>query len=210
METQDILNSKSVKGFIKGSLVLVGLFAILYCGVAAILIYFDKDVDTSKYIEINNKESDNNDADKIIKIDRNIKIDKNINISKHIEIDNNDNIISINKNIKIGKHFECKVFVLIIFLIIFPLGIFITVFLIFSKLVQSYYDKLYGSSNNEGAIINMSKIEVEKQVIHVLEKAIIHDSEKYNEVLQNKLEIIIGLLSKISSGEKESSSGSEK
>jgi len=44
MDNPDVLNSKSVKGFIKGSLVLIGLFAVLYCGVAALLICSDRNI----------------------------------------------------------------------------------------------------------------------------------------------------------------------
>jgi len=40
MENTDTFNSKSVKGFIKGSLVLIGLFAVLYCSVAVLLLLF--------------------------------------------------------------------------------------------------------------------------------------------------------------------------
>jgi len=40
METPDILNSKAVKAFIKGSLVLIGLFAVLYCGIVVLVLRF--------------------------------------------------------------------------------------------------------------------------------------------------------------------------
>jgi len=48
MDLKDILNSKSLKSFIKGSLVLIGLFAVLYCGVVVVLFSFGKNIETIK------------------------------------------------------------------------------------------------------------------------------------------------------------------
>lgn len=45
METQDILNSKAVKEFIKGSLLLVGLFIVLSFGLAALVLLFGANLD---------------------------------------------------------------------------------------------------------------------------------------------------------------------
>ena len=42
METSEILNSKAVKAFIKGMLVLIGLFAVLYCGIDALILILRK------------------------------------------------------------------------------------------------------------------------------------------------------------------------
>jgi ABC-type uncharacterized transport system fused permease/ATPase subunit len=42
METQDILNSKAVKAFIKGLLVIIGLFAALYCGIDTLVLIYQK------------------------------------------------------------------------------------------------------------------------------------------------------------------------
>jgi len=42
METPDILNSKSLKGFIKGSFVIVGLFVVLSFGFATLVLLFAK------------------------------------------------------------------------------------------------------------------------------------------------------------------------
>jgi uncharacterized BrkB/YihY/UPF0761 family membrane protein len=41
METQDILNSKSLKRFIKGSFVIIGLFAVLSFGIATLVLYYN-------------------------------------------------------------------------------------------------------------------------------------------------------------------------
>jgi len=49
METPDILNSKSLKVFIKGTLVLIGLFFALSCGVAALLICFGKNIECNVF-----------------------------------------------------------------------------------------------------------------------------------------------------------------
>ena len=38
MKTQDVSNSKVLKGFTKGSLVIIGLFVVLYCGIAALVL----------------------------------------------------------------------------------------------------------------------------------------------------------------------------
>jgi len=41
MESQDILNSKAVKAFIKGLLVIIGLFGVLSYGIVAFLLHSD-------------------------------------------------------------------------------------------------------------------------------------------------------------------------
>jgi len=41
-EKKDILNSKSLKVFIKNSLFIIGLFVVLYCGNVALLLHFGK------------------------------------------------------------------------------------------------------------------------------------------------------------------------
>jgi len=69
MKTPEILNSKSLKGFIKGSLALIGLYVVLSFGVSAFIIYSDK------YYEIN-KNINNN---------KNYEGEKNILISKIID-----------------------------------------------------------------------------------------------------------------------------
>jgi len=38
MDVSDVLNSKAVKAFVKGSFVVIGLFAVLYCGAAGLLL----------------------------------------------------------------------------------------------------------------------------------------------------------------------------
>jgi len=150
MEMPDILNSKSVKGFIKGSLVLIGLFVVLYCGVAILLFSFNKNIEISK----------------------SPKIYKNC---KAIEA-NEDNVISKNiindKKIEIIKRIDCKLFVLLLILIIIPLIIFFFVFFKFSYFVKSYYKKLYGSSCDEGVFFKIKEIEMQS-----LEK---QNSEKLN------------------------------
>ena len=39
MRTRDVPNSKVLKRFVKGSLVIIGLFAVLFCGIAALVLY---------------------------------------------------------------------------------------------------------------------------------------------------------------------------
>jgi len=51
MET-DILNSKALKAFIKGSLTLIGLFFVLSCVVVVLLFPFDKKIEFSKKLEV--------------------------------------------------------------------------------------------------------------------------------------------------------------
>jgi len=41
-KTSDILKSKSLKSLIKGSLVILGLFIVLYCGIDILLLLFSK------------------------------------------------------------------------------------------------------------------------------------------------------------------------
>jgi len=74
MGTQDIFNSKSLKSFIKGSLVLIGLFFVLSCVVAAYLFPFDQKIEVNKNVKIS-KDSD---------IEKNIEI-KKIEIGKNTD-----------------------------------------------------------------------------------------------------------------------------
>ena len=207
MDTPDIFNSKSLKGFIKGSLVLIGLLFILSFGVAALLICFDKNIDANKNIEFdNNNESDNNNEnDRNIKIDKKIEIGRKIDISKHIEIDNNDKIVKINNNIKTGRYFECKVFTLILLLIILPLIIFLTVFLRFSCLVKSYYKSLTFNEDEfitkEKNLIKKEKVKMIGETCITVAKAITPDYEKNGETL-DKLKEMLEILSNIGSKEK--------
>jgi hypothetical protein len=134
MEMPDILKSKSVKGFIKGSLVLIGLFAVLYCGVAVFLLNSGDKIEINKNIETSNEN------------------ETNINNSKDIQIE---------KNIEISKKFDCKIFILFLILAIIPLIIFFFVFFKFSYFVKSYYKKLYGSSCDEGVFFKIKEIEMQ-------------------------------------------------
>jgi len=125
METQKILDSKSVKGFIKGSLVLVGLFAILYCGVAVSVLNLGDKYKVSKNIETS-KDSDG--------------IYKNNEISKKIVID---------RKYIIGKNIECNVFVLICGILVIPFIIFIFVFLFILFRLFNIVNKSDKSSDNK-------------------------------------------------------------
>jgi len=178
MEMPDILKSKSVKGFIKGSLVLIGLFAVLYCGSAVFLLHFEDKIDY-------------------------------------------------------------KIFILFLILAIIPLIIFFFVFLKISFFVRSYYKKLYGSSDNEGAYIKIQGLELEKlkeqnhekheleinklkeqncekdkiqememmiEICQMVVKAINPDSGKNGDILHNLLKEILIILSKMTLKEKSSPS----
>ena len=48
-EKKDILNSKSLKLFIKSSLVIIGIFVVLYCGNVALLLHFGKNFEYDFY-----------------------------------------------------------------------------------------------------------------------------------------------------------------
>ena len=98
MENQKILDYKSVKGFIKGSLVLVGLFAVLYCGVATLLLRSDKNVDISKSIQTSNNIDVDNDKD-----DKNKETSINIVTDRKI-VEKNNNIVEKNIKIYINVH----------------------------------------------------------------------------------------------------------
>ena len=41
METHDILNSKLIKGFVNNSLLIIGLFIVLSCGIVSFVLFFD-------------------------------------------------------------------------------------------------------------------------------------------------------------------------
>jgi len=131
MKIPVIFNPKSVKGFIKGSLVLIGLFAVLYCGVAVFVLNSGDKLDSNKNIETN----------------------KNIEAGKNIKIDKKE----------ISKKIDYKAFALILILTILPLMIFFFIFFKFSSLVKSYYKKLYGSTDGEGAYIKIRKFEMDSE-----------------------------------------------
>jgi len=167
METPDILNSKSARGLIKGSLLLIGLFAVLYCGVAVFLLNFEDKIETNK----------NNETIKNIETIKNTEENKNSETNKEIE--------NINNNIEISKKFDCKIFILFLILIIIPLIIFFLVFFKFSHLIKSYYKKLYGSSCDDGVYFKIKNLEIERLKIENLEK---ENLEKQNLEIQ-KLQI---------------------
>jgi len=179
MEIPNILNSKSVKGFIKGFLVLIGLFAVLYCGVAVFLL---------------------NSGDKI-EINKNIETNKDIKTSNETNI-NNSKDIQIEKNIEISKKFDCKIFILFLILIIIPLIIFFFVFLKFSCFMKSYYKKLFGSSCDEGVIFKIKTFEAEKlekqnfeKQKNEREKLEIENLEKQNlEIYRHKMQEIKAII----------------
>jgi len=177
----DILNSKSVKGFIKGSLVLIGLFAVLYCGVAVFLL---------------------NSGDKI-EINKNIETNKDIKTSNENETNiNNSKDIQIEKKIEISKKFDCKIFILFLILAIIPLIIFFFVFLKFSCFMKSYYKKLYGSSCDDGVIFKIKTFEAEKlekqnfeKQENEREKLEIENREKQNlEIYRHKMQEIKAII----------------
>jgi len=134
MRMQDVPNSKELKVFAKGAFVLIGLIFILSFGIIAILLHFDRNIETS-----NNRE-----------ISKNFEDYKKIEIEKKVEI---------NKKNIIGTNLECKVIALIFFLVCFPIIVFILAFLKFSCLVKSYYENLYGS---DGFVFKMRDIEMKE------------------------------------------------
>ena len=50
MEMQNITNSKELKGFVKGIFVIVGLFGVLYCGVAVLFFLFCKNSEGNAFL----------------------------------------------------------------------------------------------------------------------------------------------------------------
>ena len=159
MDNQGVFNTKSLKSFIKGSLVLIGLFAILYCGVIALFLTFDRNIDTSKSIE-NSKD-----------IYKDNEVYKNQELSKKI----------VNKKRDImEKNLDNKVLVLIYFLVLLPILTFLTIFLRFSCLVKLHYIKTTDSSDdNEGILLDMHDINA---LIEVYRKAI-----KVKNMIKNKV-----------------------
>ena len=191
----EVLNSKSVKGFIKGSLVLIGLFFVLSCVVAVIVLNFGDKFEISKNIE-------------------NVKTDKekseggeNNGIGKKIVID---------KKYIIGKN-NCT----LIFILVVPLIVFLLVFFKISCLVKSYYEKLYG---NDGVVVKINALEKKIQnfetqnfekhkhkmqeikaiieACQILAKTIKPDSEKKEDALNKLLEKILEIFSKKCSEDK--------
>jgi len=149
METQDILNSKSVKLLIKGSLVIIGLFIVLYCSVTVFLLHYVNKFESNKNIEI----SRNNETDKS---DKNNEIEKKVVTSK--------------KNV-ISNYFEYKIFILILVLLCLPILVFLIIFLRFSCLLKLYYFKLSDLSDIEGIHLKMHEINSIIEMYRMMTKA---------------------------------------
>ena len=130
MGMRDVSHSKELKVFIKGAFVLIGLIFILSYGVAVILLHFNRNTEINKNYEI----SKNIDSDKTIEIEKTVEIGK-------------ENIIGIN--------LECKVFVLVLILVIFPILVFLCVFIGFPFLFDFYYKNLL----NQKESINLQDLE---------------------------------------------------
>ena len=141
MRAQNVPNSKELKVFIKGAFVLIGLLFILSFGFAGLLLHFDRKIEISKNVE--NKQ--NEEVGNYIGIDENFE---------------NDNKKEIDKKIVTGKYIENNVFNIIYFLVGIPILVFILIFLVFSCIVKSYYENLYGSTINEGFIFKMKNLEI--------------------------------------------------
>ena len=127
MKIKEIMKSKSLKVFIKGSLIIIGLIIVLYCSVAMLLIHFCKDFEINKNIEIN--------------IDN--KTDKGN------ENNETGNEVEINKKNIISKCFYNKIFILILVIIILPILVFLIVFFRFSCLLKFNCNRIIDLSNQE-------------------------------------------------------------
>jgi len=130
MEKMDILISKSVKAFIKGTFVLIGLFFIFSCIVAVLLFPFDRKLDSGKKIEVNKK----------IEVSENT-ISENKEISKNSENVNNSNNNNNNKVWSLIFVLTIPFLVLLLFLL--------TIFLRFACLAKWYYEKINKMLNDK-------------------------------------------------------------
>jgi hypothetical protein len=150
MGMPDVLNSKSFKAFIKGSLVLIGLFFALSCGVTVLLFHLDKNYTICNIPEVN----------------KNPEISKNTDINNDPKIGNNINIIN---NFNITNNFNIDVCSLIKFLItpLIILLIFILImFSIFGCLMKSKDDK----SKDDKSKDDKSKDDKSKDNIPITQK----------------------------------------
>jgi len=127
MRMPDVLNSKSIKIFIRGTFVLIGLFFVLSCVVAVFLICFDKDIENIKKIEVSKNPDSSTDSSTVQS--NNYKVVKRIEITKNIN----------NKVCALIKILIIPLIVLLIFLLI----ILLIIFLIFACLTKSYFVSSY-------------------------------------------------------------------
>jgi len=176
METPDILNSKAVKAFIKGSLVLIGLFFVLSCGVAVLLFPFDKNLKIAKNFTINNT----------FEIANNLEVDKNFENVNNLE--NSDNL----KN-------KARVLILVLIIpLIFLFIFFIILFFRFSGSVKCYYTTLC-VKHKETTLITQKNEETcfKKHIIDKLSelfistvKVIDSNSDKLSELCLSKTKVV--------------------
>jgi len=162
MENSEVTNSKSFKVFIKGSLVLIGLFFALSCIVTVLLFHFDKNYEISKELKSNN----NPEISK--SIDNNPEIGNNINIIKNINITNNFNIDICS----LIKFLITPLIVLLIFILI--------IFSIFIYLMKSKDNKPKDDKSKDD-FLNMQKKEKNLLVEHKIDKL----SEAFNSIVRN-------------------------
>ena len=136
--------SKTLKMFIKGTFVLIGLILVLSYGLALFLLRFD----------------------------RNIEISENKNITETgYNIENGSNPESKIKKIT-GKYHEENVFNLIYFLVSISIIIVFLILFEISCFMKLHYYYFYGSSVNGGIISKLRKYEIEKIKINKLETLI--------------------------------------
>jgi len=201
MNLPDILNSKSLKAFIKGSLVLIGLFFILSCGVAVLLFSFDKKIEIKKNVEI----SKNIDLEKSIEVNKNLEIGKN----------NENNVCALIKVLTI------PLIVFLIFLLIIYFSFYCMVKLYYRSPCNKYEEILslikeiveilcemqnrkenfFKTQNDEENHLKMEKIRIIGEACLTIAKSIKPDSGKNEEAL-NKLKEMLDQFSKLFSEEK--------
>ena len=164
MEMPDVLNSKAVKGFVKGSLVLIGLFFTLSCGVTVFLFHLDKNYTICNIPEVNKSPEISKNTD----INNNPEIGKNINITRNINITNNFNIDVCS----LIKFLITPLIILLIFILI--------IILIFGCLMKSK-DKKSKEDKSKDDFLNMQKKEKNLLVEHKIDKL----GEAFNSVVRN-------------------------
>jgi len=181
MERQNVLNSKVLKGFIKGSLVVVGLFVVFYCGVAAVLLFHG-------YNFVNAKPAGNELVDNKPLCDNKPVNDKSLDnksLCDNKPLDNKpvcDNK-SVCDNKPVCDSVKCKAFILIL------VGIPLIAFFGFIYFVKPHCNNLFVSLGIkcEGTLLKMHKIEVPSEACLMVAKAIKPNSEKDAEALQKLL-----------------------
>lgn len=182
----NILNSKVLKVFIKGSLTLIGLFFVLSCVVAVLLFPFDKKLEVGKNAQI----TENSKTSKSSEIKKNTEVNKYSEANEYTKIVNNtgngDNEQPDDGfNEQPDKNKICS----LILVLVTPLVVLFLFFIIFyfSVLKKFYKEQDKLSQENEQNLKTRYNMDPLKEAYNLTVKGITSITEKKADILKETL-----------------------